>query len=94
MIIASGLNFAYKSPKISPSTGTAIHRNIHKIRGVIDVFAGSLFIKPGTVSKRSIKKPKSFPDRDCFVENSDSFEVSIDSFQETLRKTNVKTMVS
>ena len=80
-----------KSPKSKPRTGTPIHKKTHKISGVIDTVAASLFIKPGTVSKAKIKNPNNFPLVDCLVEKSVSFEVRIDSFQETLRKTNVKT---
>ena len=62
IISAKGLNFAYKSPKMRPSTGTAIYKNIHKTRGVIEVVAVSLLINPGTVNKSKIKNPKDFPE--------------------------------
>ena len=91
--IESGLNFAYKSPKRSPRTGTPIHKKTHKISGVIETVAVSLFIKPGTVSKAKINNPNNFPLVDCLVEKSVSFEVKIDSFQETFKKTKVRTIV-
>ena len=71
-ISAKGLNFAYKSPKMRPSTGTAIHKNIHKTSGVIEVLASSLLIIPGTVNSSKIKNPKDLPLKVCFVVNKDS----------------------
>tara|TARA_B100000989_G_scaffold295589_1_gene276994 strand:+ start:706 stop:1164 length:459 start_codon:yes stop_codon:yes gene_type:complete len=91
--IDKGLNFAYKSPKRSPRTGTPIHKKTHKIKGVIETFADSLLIKPGIVNKIRTKRPNIFPLGDCFVENSFSSEVKIDSFQETFKKTKVTTTV-
>ena len=87
------MNFAYKSPKRSPRTGTPIHKKTHKIKGVTETLAASLFTKPGTVSKTSTRRPRSFPLEDCFVEKSFSSEVKIDSFQETFKKTKVTTTV-
>jgi hypothetical protein len=92
-IIDRGLNFAYKSPKRSPITGTPIHKKTHKIKGVTETLAASLFTKPGTVNKTSTKRPRSFPLGVCFVEKSLSSEVKIDSFQETFKNTKVTTTV-
>ena len=91
--IESGLNFAYKSPKRSPRTGTPIHKKTHKISGVIETVAVSLFIKPGTTSRDKTNNPNNFPLVDCLVEKSVSSEVRIDSFQETFKKTKVRTIV-
>ena len=76
------MNFAYKSPKRSPRTGTPIHKKTHKIRGVTETLAASLFTKPGTVSKTSTRRPRSFPLEDCFVEksfSSDYFKITLDN---------------
>ena len=64
-----------------------------QINGVIETVAASLFIKPGTISKAKIKNPNNFPLVDCLVEKRVSFEVRIDSFQETFKKTKVRTIV-
>ena len=87
------MNFAYKSPNIRPRTGTPIHKKTHKIKGVIETLAASSFTNPGTINKISTKSPKSLPVGDCFVENSFSSDVKIDSFQETFRNTKVTTTV-
>ena len=91
--IERGLNFAYKSPKSKPRIGTPIHKNTHKTKGVIETVAGSLFIKPGTVSKLRINNPNNFPLIDCLVVKRTSFEVRIDSFHETFKNTKVRTIV-
>ena len=57
----------------------------------MDVLADSLLINPGTIRSRRMRNPKVFPAKLCLVENRDSSEVNIDSFQETLRKTKVRT---
>tara|TARA_B100000123_G_scaffold23902_1_gene16479 strand:+ start:95 stop:442 length:348 start_codon:yes stop_codon:yes gene_type:complete len=91
--IESGLNFAYKSPKSKPSTGTPIHKNTHNTKGDIETVADSLFINPGTVSKLKINNPNNFPLVDCLVGKRVSVEVRIDSFHETFKNTKVRTIV-
>ena len=86
----NGLNFAYKSPNKSPKTGIPIHRKTHKIKGAIEVFAPSLPIKPGAMSKNKITNPNNLPIKVCWLLNSFSSEVKIDSFQEIFKNTNVK----
>ena len=49
----------------------------------------SLPINPGAISKNKINAPKDLPIAPCLLSNNYSSEVNIDSFQETLRKTNV-----
>ena len=88
-----GLNFAYRSPKRSPRTGTPIHKNTHKISGVIETVADSLFAKPGTISNAKIYNPNNFPLNDCLVEKRVSLDIKIDSFQETFKNTKVTTIV-
>ena len=46
------------------------------------------------MNEKNIINPNTLPDKDCLVENKVSWEVSIDSFQEVFRKTNVTTITN
>ena len=58
----------------------------------MDVFASSLPINPGKISKDKTNRTKTFPEMLCFLASTTYFSMSTDCFQETFKKTNVRTI--